>query len=87
MFKTIIKLLVSIILLITAGYLFYNNFINDKKQTYAPPKTFEVEQMYTKFDLDVLEDKVFKELKQAKQIGALISNTTDKGRVNPFVSF
>ncbi|MBU4360712.1 hypothetical protein L6278_02105 [Candidatus Parcubacteria bacterium] len=87
MLKTTLKLFFSILLLIIAGYLFYKNFIKNDNVYYIPPNAFEIEQVYSKFDIDVLENKVFKELKQVKQVNALISDTTDIGRSNPFISF
>ncbi len=87
MLKTVLKLFLSMILLIAAGFLFYNNFISNKRQAYVSPKTFEAEQVYTKFDLDVLEDKVFKDLIQAKLIENNLDNKEDTGRANPFIKF
>ena len=86
MFKTILKFILIFAVLGIAGYFVYNNFKTNKK-AYIAPKTFEIEKVYTKFDLDVLEDKIFKELKQPKQLETSANDLSDIGRANPFTPF
>ncbi len=70
-----------------AGFLVYKNFIKYDGAQYIPPKSFETDQIYTKFDLDILEDEFFKQLKQAKKINVLNLDKSEIGRQNPFIKF
>ena len=66
-------------------FLVYNNFIKKEKFEYVSPKTSESESTSVKFDFELFEDEVFKNLVQAKQI--TLPTPDQLGRENPFLSF
>ncbi len=85
-YKTLIpKILLSLAMLIGAGILVYNNFIKEKKFFFLPPEMINQEELYNKFNLDILEDESFKELRAAKKVATPTSENL--GRENPFLKF
>jgi len=83
--KSIPKLLLSLVMLIIMIILIYNNFIKKEKYLFSPSEEAGSQDLYTKFNLDVFEDSVFKNLVKLKRIA---TPTVDRiGRENPFLKF
>lgn len=83
--KSLPKLIFSLVMLIVAGYLVYNNFIKKEFFLYLPAEEIDKQDLSRQFDLDVFESDVFKSLVKAKKL--IIPSVERIGRENPFLKF
>jgi len=81
----LIKLIIAIAILIVAGFIIYSNFIQDQSFVYQQSDEINLEELYKKFNIDVFEDKIFKDLVGLEKINT--SSNQNIGRENPFLKF